>query len=145
MKHHTPEQMQNIAQVEPFFHLHGMSRRQRLERWADVLEEIPHRHLDTLHETEFQSSDERNELRCDYSPITVAFRDPVLHSAGMNSDTYGEAIRFFEICDEELHDVVCYCRFGTKVSAAAAARQVRVLLSDEPNGLWSSLRALLIG
>ncbi|MNZ99249.1 hypothetical protein D3C78_1185670 [compost metagenome] len=145
MKHHTLEQMQNIAQVEPFFNLHGMSRRQRLERWAELLEEIRHRHLDTLHETEFQSGDERNALRCDYSPITVAFRDPVLRAAGMNSDTYGEAKRFFEICDEELHDVVCYCRFGTTVSAAAAARQVRGLLSDKPRGFWSSLGAFFIG
>jgi hypothetical protein len=145
MKHQTLEQMKHIAQVEPFFHLNGMSRRQRLERWAEILEAIRHRHLDTLHETEFQSIEERDALRCDYSPITVAFRDPVLHSAGIKDDTYGEAIRFFEISDAELHDVVCYCRFGTTVSAAAAARQVRAVLSDKPMGFWSTLRAFFLG
>lgn len=145
MKHHTLDQLQDIAHVLPRLSPDMSQRRQRLERWAELLEEIRHRHLDTLYETEFQMLDERNALRSDYSPITVAFRDPVLHAAGMVDDTYGEAKRFFEITDEELHDVVCYCRFGTTVSAAAAARQVRALLADKPRSFWSSLSAFFIG
>ncbi|KSV95110.1 hypothetical protein [Sinorhizobium sp. GL28] len=145
MKHHTLEQLQTIAQVEPCFDPDDMTRRQRLERWAELLELIRYRHLDTLHETEFQVMDERNALRCDYSPITIAFRDPVLRAAGMETDTYGEAKRFFEISDDELHDVVCYCRFGTTVSAAVAARQVRSLLADKPKGFWASVAGFFIG
>lgn len=144
MKHHTLDQLQNIAQVVPRLSPEMTERRQRLERWAELLEAVRHRHLDTLYETEFQMLDERNALRSDYSPITVAFRDPVLHEAGLTDDTYGEAKRFFEISDEELHDVVCYCRFGTTVSAAAAARQVRALLADKPRSLWSRLSVLFI-
>lgn len=60
------------------------------------------------------------------------------------TDINVEAKRFFELCHEELHDVVCYCLFGTTVSAAAATRIVRVLLSDEPKGFWSSLGAFFI-
>ncbi|KQW77881.1 hypothetical protein [Ensifer sp. Root127] len=144
MKHHTLEQLQTIAQIEPIFGARGMTRRQRLERWAELLEQVRHRHLDTLHETEFQFSDERNALRSDYSPITVAFRDPVLHAAGLDNDTYGEAKRFFEISDEELHDIVCYCHFGRTVSAAAAARQVRSLLSERPQSFWSAVAAFFV-
>lgn len=145
MKHHSLEELQTIAQVESCFDPDGMTRRQRLERWAELLELIRHRHLDTLHETEFQVSDERNALRSDYSPITIAFRDPVLRAAGMETDTYGEAKRFFKISDDELHDVVCYCRFGTTVSAAAAAYQVRLLLADKPKGFWASVAGFFIG
>lgn len=141
MKHHTLGQLQDIAQIVAHPSPMVDERRRRLERWAELLEQIRHRHLDTLHETEFQMADERNALRSDYSPITIAFRDPVLRATGMRDDTYGEAKRFFELRDDELHDVVCYCRFGTTVSAAAAARQVRALLAEKPRGLWFSLAA----
>lgn len=144
MKHHTLDQLQTIAQIVPRFLPPVADRRQRLERWAELLEGIRHRHLDTLHETEFQLQEERDALRSDYSPITIAFRDPVLQDAGMGDDTYGEAIRFFDISDDELHDIVCYCRFGTTVSAAAAARQVRTVLEDRPRSFWSRLSAFFI-
>lgn len=144
MKHHSLDQLQNIAQIVPQFAPSLAGRRPRLERWAELLEGVRHRHLDTLHETEFQIPDERDALRSDYSPITIAFRDPVLQDAGMTDDTFGEAKRFFEISDDELHDIVCYCRFGTTVSAAAAARQVRTLLADRPRSIWSRLSAFFI-
>ncbi|WP_312366478.1 hypothetical protein [Ensifer sp.] len=144
MKHHTLDQLRGIAQIVPGLSPHVAARRVRLERWAEVLESIRHRHLDTLHETEFQMQDERDALRSDYSPITIAFRDPVLRAAGIADDTYGEAKRFFEISDDELHEIVCYCRFGTTVSAAAAAREVRVILAGRPRNLWSRLSSFFI-
>jgi hypothetical protein len=50
-------------------------------------------------------------MRGDGSPISVAFEDPVLRAAGLENDNYGEAKRFFELTDGQLHEIICYCHF----------------------------------
>jgi hypothetical protein len=60
-------------------------------------------------------------MRSDGSPISVAFADPVLRAAGLENDSYGEAKRFFELTDRQLHKIICYCHFGATVNAATAA------------------------
>ena len=59
--------------------------------------------------------------------MTVAFEDPVLRSAGLTSDRFGEVARFFGLSDGQLHEVVCYCHFGETVAAEAVAARVRRL------------------
>ncbi|KOF21432.1 hypothetical protein AC244_05515 [Ensifer adhaerens] len=145
MKHHTREQLQVFAQIEPDYRPLSMSRRERLERWAELLEQSPTRHLATLYETEHQTTTVRDTLRNDGSPISVAFDDPILRAAGMEDDTYGEALRFFELRDWQLHGVICYCHFGATVNAETAARLVRSILTGERSGLFARLRALFVG
>ncbi|MGH6805959.1 MAG: hypothetical protein ACREEJ_03780 [Ensifer adhaerens] len=145
MKHHTREQLQVFAQIEPDYRPLSMSRRERLERWAELLEQSPTRHLATLYETEHQPTTVRDSLRNDGSPISVAFADPMLRAAGMEDDTYGEALRFFELRDWQLHGVICYCHFGATVNAETAARLVRSILTGERSGLFARLRALFVG
>jgi hypothetical protein len=145
MKHHTREQLQVFAQIEPEYRPLSMSRRERLERWAEVLEQSPSRHLATLYETEHQSAAVRDTLRSDGSPISVAFEDTVLRAAGMENDTYGEALRFFELRDWQLHGVICYCHFGATVNAQTAAELVRSISTGERSGLFARLRALFVG
>jgi hypothetical protein len=58
----------------------------------------------------------RDALRGIDSPISVAFADPILRAAGPEDDTYGEAKRFFEITEGELHDVLCFCHHGDGMS-----------------------------
>lgn len=145
MKHHTREQLQVVAQIEPDCRPQTMSRKERLERWAELLEQSPARHLATLYETEHQPAAVRDTLRSDGSPISVAFDDPMLRSAGMKDDTYGEALRFFQLRDWQLHGVICYCHFGATVNAATAAGLVRSILSGERSGLLARLRALFFG
>jgi hypothetical protein len=110
MEYKTVEQLGRVAEVhvdQPV-----LSRIQRLQRWADLLELQPDRQLWTLLGTEYHDLTERDALRSADSPISVAFADPILRTAGLKDDTYGEAKRFFEISDWELHDVVCYCHYG---------------------------------
>ncbi|MGF6174806.1 hypothetical protein [Ensifer sp. 4252] len=128
MKHHTREQLLALAQVELDLQPASMSRKDRLERWAALLEQIPQQLLSTIFETEYRPVEVRDTLRSDNSPISVAFADTALRSAGLASDTYGEAKRFFELSDGQLHEVICYCHFGTTVSAATAARTIRSTL-----------------
>lgn len=145
MKHHTREQLQVFAQIEPDVRPLNMSHSERLERWAELLEQSPTRHLATLYETEHQSAAVRDTLRSDGSPISVAFNDPMLRVAGLEDDTYGEALRFFGLRDWQLHGVICYCHFGATVHAATAAGLVRSILSGERSGLLARMRALFFG
>ena len=66
-------------------------------------------------------------MREENSPLTVAFEDPVLRSAGLASDQFGEVARFFELSPWQLHDVVCSCHFGETVAAEVVAARVRHL------------------
>ena len=70
-------------------------------------------------------------MRGDDTPISIAFRDPVLRASGMANDTFGEAKRFFELTDGQLHDVICYCHFGATLSASTAARNVRAIIAGK--------------
>jgi hypothetical protein len=145
MKHHEFDQLQSFARIDQDFPHRAMPRDKRLQRWVELLEADPQRILSTLLETEFQPRAVRAALRCDNSAISVAFNDPVLRAAGLENDTYGEAKRFFELSDGQLHKIVCYCHFGTTVSAEKTARYIRVRYVDRPDGLLARLRAMIVG
>lgn len=138
MKHQSIEQLQAYAAIQPVAAYFPMNRTQRLERWALLLESAPERRLGTLPATEYATREARLSMRASGSPITVAFDDPVFRSLGLADDSYGEARRFFELSDRQLHDIVCYCHFGETVRATSAARRVRAAI-----GLWPRLGQLL--
>ncbi len=83
MKLKTLEELKQVAEVRPPLARDRMSKRQRLERWAEVLELAPQRYLRSLFETEYMSPQRRYALREDTSPLTVAFEDSVLRVAGV--------------------------------------------------------------
>ncbi|AJD42057.1 hypothetical protein C9413_29390 [Rhizobium sp. SEMIA 4085] len=144
MKHQALDQLRTVANVNLDQPRRPMSRSERLQRWAEILEQFPNRHLSTLHQTEYQPEAGRDIMRADNSPISVAFKDPVLRAAGMENDTYGEAKRFFELTDRELHKVICYCHFGATVNAATAARQIRSFYAEGKRGMLHRLRAAFL-
>lgn len=140
MKHQTLDQLQKVAEVSTDGDRPAMTRAERLERWAQLLEAQPERRLATLHETEYQLLVTRAVMRSSGSPISVAFDDPVLRAEGMKDDSYGEAKRFFEISDHQLHEIVCYCHFGETVRAGTAARFVRHAASgNRKAGMFSRM------
>jgi hypothetical protein len=53
--------------------------------------------------------------------------DPVLRSAGLTNDTFGEVARFFGLSHWQFHEVVCDCHFGETVASEAVAARVRRL------------------
>ncbi|MGE3719947.1 MAG: hypothetical protein AB7G07_16270 [Bauldia sp.] len=113
----------------------ALSRVERLERWAELLERHPDRLLGSLDGTEYQAVSIRVAMRQDNSPISVAFEDPVLRTTGLNRDTYGEAKRFFSLSDRELHSIVCGCHYGARMPAIWSARSIRKILS----GRWEAI------
>jgi hypothetical protein len=142
MKHHALGKLQVIADVDRNYPGQLLSRTERLERWAELLEQDPSRRLSTLPQTENQPVRARATMRADGSPISVAFEDPVLRAAGLENDSYGEAKRFFELTDRQLHRTICYCHFGESVSAAMAAHYVRNARTGRPRGILAWLRDL---
>jgi hypothetical protein len=145
MKHQTIEQLQIVAEIDQAYSRQAMSRSERLERWAELLERNPDRRLSTLHQTEYQPVRARGAMRGDGSPISVAFEDPVLRAAGLENDNYGEAKRFFELTDRQLHEIICYCHFGATVSAATAARHIRVAIAGRQPGMFARMREAFVG
>jgi hypothetical protein len=66
-------------------------------------------------------------LRSDNSPLTVAFEDPLLRNAGLANDTVGEAGKFFELSDRQMHRLLCSCMSGISMEAGPTANRVRRL------------------
>ena len=89
MEHKPVEKLRSVAEVHELSQ-GFLSRRERLERWAEVLERQQKRRLRSLGEIEFVPKDKRPELRSDESPITVAFEDPVLRAAGLKGRDVGQ-------------------------------------------------------
>ena len=115
------------------------SHRQRLERWAELLERTPERALGTLAGTEHRVAATRDTMRGAGSPITVAFDDPLLRSEGLKDDTNGGAKRFFQMTDWQFHEIICDCQSGSTMKAARAARSVRAVIGGKP-GFFARLR-----
>jgi hypothetical protein len=109
MEHRTSAELKNVADV---IHPQDLSKKELLERWALALEKRKGARLSTLRETEYRSVKERSALRQENSPLSVAFEDPVLRSAGLTSDKFGDVARFFGLWHWQLHEVVCGCHFG---------------------------------
>jgi hypothetical protein len=140
MKHLELDQLQSLARIGQDYP--QLPRDKRLQRWVELLEGDPHRILATLHGSEYQPATVRAALRCDDSALSVAFSDPLLRAAGLENDTYGEAKRFFQLSDSQLHRIVCFCHFGVTVSAAKTARYIRAKHIDRGQGIWARLRGI---
>ncbi|WEX90078.1 hypothetical protein PZN02_005431 [Sinorhizobium garamanticum] len=138
MKYQPRERLQAVAGVHADMQRRALTRGERLARWTELLEQTPDRCLNTLSETEYQPAVARDAMRIAGSPITVAFEDSVLRADGLNDDTYGEAKRFFELSDWDLHQLVCSCHSGATVQADAVAQCVREVAEPSP-GLFSML------
>ncbi len=124
MEHRTSADLKGLAEV---IHPQKLSKKELLERWALALEKRKGARLCTLRETEHKPMKERSALQQENSPLTIAFEDPVLRSAGLTSDRFGEVARFFGLSHWQLHEVVCNCHLGETVAAEAVAARLRRL------------------
>ena len=118
--------MEQIASDADVFTIPSLSRRARLERWAEALARQPAQ-LRAIPDVEYGPRRDRDARRADHSPLTVAYEDPVLRAAGLRSDTIGEAAEFFELSHAQLHHLVCFCHHGLTMDPQATAAQVRSL------------------
>jgi hypothetical protein len=127
MEHKSLDEVRDVADILPdWLHARPLSKRERLERWAEALEREGGRRLKTLFEIEYAPPAKRAALRADNSPLSVAFNDPRLRAEGLAGDSVGDATAFFGIGERELHDILCFCYHGETMSADMAAARVRV-------------------
>ena len=143
MEHRTVEQLRTVAAIRSE-EIPQMSRGDRLQRWARLLELDPERRLNTLRRTEYVNPSRRGPIRADASPISIALADPVLRAEGLRDDTYGEAKRFFDLSDRQMHEILCYCRFGETTSGRTAALAVHRISADSRPGWFTRLPQLLV-
>jgi hypothetical protein len=123
MEHKTLDEIRNVADVQPsWLGSRPLTKCERLERWAEVLERAGGRQLKTLFEIEYLSRAERAALRADDSPLSVAFADTRLRAAGLAGDTVGEAIAFFGVSEMEMHRILCFCHHGDTMCSARSCR-----------------------
>jgi hypothetical protein len=134
MEHKPIAELGGLADLKAIPRSAPLSRRERLDRWADLLEREPDRVLRTLEEIEWKPRSERLVMRADGSPISVAFADPVLRDEGLAGDRLGDALDFFELSEHEAHIVLCSCNGGETIQAGEAARRLRTVRSPR---LWS--------
>jgi len=121
----TIAELEQAAEATPL----PLTRAERLARWADALAKLGGARLNSLLRTEYVAPEALAQVRADHSPLSVASDDPVLKVAGIKNDTFGEAMRFFELSEHELHRIVCYCHYGETMSAEEAAHRVRAMAS----------------
>lgn len=146
MEYKSLEQVRDLAEIRADLTPHQtLTQRERLNRWAQVLQHHEGRQLRSLMGTEFVSRDERAKMRIDNSPLTVAFEDPILRADGLNGDRFGDAVEYFGISDHDAHNLVCYCRHGRTMMAEAVARDVRTLATYRAIADFVTTRTVVAG
>ena len=144
MEFKNPDQLRRIADVSTAAPK-TMTRRERLDRWAELLARDPGRWLKTLEEIEFRPSRERAAMRADNSPLSIAYADPVLREEGLRSDRLGDATAFFGISEHQAHRVVCSCLNGRTIESGRAAQKVRAIARGTHEMLAGAAIAAMIG
>jgi hypothetical protein len=129
MEYKTLGELAGEAEVslEPALVSTPMTKRERLERWAMLLEREPQRQLSSVEEVEYGTTGEQEAKRADNSALAVAFADPVLRAHGLINDRVGTAAAFFELSHWEIHQLVCSCHYGRSMAAGTAAMRVRAI------------------
>ena len=139
MRHATIDDLQSVADVQ-LAQTPSMSRQDRLRRWASLLDEDPTRFLRPLYRVELYADSERDKLRGDNTPLSVAYADPVLRREGLGSDRLGDSGGFFDLTPHDMHLLVCDCRYGGFMRAGDVAKRLRALTHPNPiRRVWARL------
>jgi hypothetical protein len=110
---------QDLLQSTPLV----MTKRDKLLRLAQIARHSTHSYFALFTGLEYVRS--WASLREPYSIFEAAAADPVLRDAGLQSDTAGEAMRFFELTRNEMHSFCCGC--GGGISNDEMARRIERL------------------
>lgn len=125
MKHQSPEQLREAAAIVAAHPLTQMTRRERIDRWADLLDQHAG-HMEALYRIEYLSDEERRAYRGgDSTPLAIAFRDPVLRAGGLGGDTLGDAMDYFEMTDDDAHRLLCDCHYAGSLTGHNLAGRLR--------------------
>lgn len=139
MQHQDLDRIQGTKSLDPELDRPKLSRSERLNRWADLLEAQAGRPLRALEDVEYVSPAVRRDLRKDDSPLALAYADPVFRADGLTSDRMGDSMDYFGLSDRQAHWLLCDCHYGGRMTASEVATRVR----DEARPLYDILRPQL--
>jgi hypothetical protein len=132
MEYRSRNDLADIAQVMPPAKLQ-MTRTERLLQWAAALDRMAGQPVQALFRLEFLDPRSRSSVRDDNSPISVAWKDPMLQAEGLDGDTVGDAQSFFELTDDQLHYLLCDCHFHGTMTASMVAARLRNMAQHYPS------------
>ena len=136
MKYRTLDELAPVAHVVPVgAGSRRTLRRQRLERLATVLDDYQGI-LRLFSRVEYLPQEERQSMRTNYSPLTVAYQDPMLRQQGLSGDRIGDAMRFFDLSWHEAHHLFCDCHYVGGVTSQMVAKRVRTVARRR---IWSDI------
>ena len=121
-----------------------LGRKERLQRWAALLDHEPHRRIRLIHELEFAPRAAQAEMRADDSALTIAYADPLFRSLGLQSDKVGDGQAFFGLNESQTHRLLCSCMHGMSMRAGDAARLIRALANPMPGAMMRGAITLAI-
>lgn len=107
-----------------------MTRKEKLLRWAGLIKASKFKPR-MGHLLEYQAQCYLDIYTWRHSPMSIAFADPVFREVGLENDTVGGTIRFFELSKEDLHTFSCNC--GGAISARVMAKRIRALAGPTPS------------
>ena len=139
MKHMSPDDIERSAEAIPSG---VMTRAERLERWANMLEQHVGPIL-ALNGIEYLRCKERREHKGNHAPMTIAFADPILRDQGLSGDTLGEAMDFFGLSKQAVHELFCDCHHRGTMTGSGLAESLReIARPPETIGLWQRLMSI---
>ena len=125
MKYEHVDELGSKAAIFPSkMEVRKLSRRERIERWATLLEEHPGRLMPFVR-TEYLSQTARKALRVDNSPLALAFGDPILRDDGLSSDSLGDGIAYFGLSQQKAHRLLCDCHYSGTMTGKLVASRLR--------------------
>jgi hypothetical protein len=105
----------------------GMSKSERLHRWADSLELRKQLQLEAIDDAPPRTYG-RFSMQAESSPLTIAFEDWAFRAEGLRGDALETALAFFDLSEEEMQRIIgCSDHSGQTIPATAAAERVRGL------------------
>ena len=131
MEHKSAHELRGIAEVSAHPPA-PLGRRERLQRWAHLLEQASDARINLIHELEFAPRAAQQSMRADGSALSIAFNDPVLRAEGLSGDTIADGQAFFSLTDRDTHRLLCSCMHGLSMRAGDAAWIVRSIANPIP-------------
>ncbi|WP_274427043.1 hypothetical protein [Chelativorans sp. YIM 93263] len=136
MKHQSPQEIAAIATAYPAPEQQKMSQRERIERWAALLD-AHGGPLNALREIEYLTPADRRAYRDSNTPLTIAYEDQTLRDEGLKSDGLGDASDFFGINDSDAHRLLCDCHYlGRMTGPVVASALRRYIARKEARAGW---------
>jgi hypothetical protein len=131
MKYQTLDEVRQKASLAREPGAAVLSRQNRLERWASLLEAhqgkvLPFFGIEHLPRRELAA------MRADQTPLAVAFADPALRADGLKGDDVGSVMEYFELSRGQIHRLFCDCHYRGTMTSASVAAELRSIAAGGP-------------